>query len=347
MAVVTRESGAWKSVHEALRQESIQLENISDLPQMLKVQKDTHAEAVKVFEKGNKELQEQFNNAIEKLSKEYGKLAESIREKFDREVKKLDEQMEVTQNRARELRKKDIFSRLLHLGAIATFWREENQIKSKRQKLLRVMEKEVGIQKKIYTDKKQKFSQKNSEYQLGLERKVKMAQERVSVIEGILQSGIYHGAIAELRMIDLLSKLPGNYYVVNDAMLRLDRSVHFDGEWLSSSQIDHLVVGPAGIFVIEVKNWSKKFSSEGDYFDPYQQVKRHNYVCYTLLNGAFRTTVRSIIAYAGHIPAKPDSSYAKVLPIEKVNDYILWFKDVKHDTETIREIVRFIENEIE
>jgi hypothetical protein len=96
-----------------------------------------------------------------------------------------------------------------------------------------------------------------------------------------------------------------------------------------------------------VKNWSKKFTSDGDFFDPYQQVKRHNYVCYTLLSKIVRTTVRSIVACAGYLPDKPDSSYAKVLSLEQVNGYILWFKDVKHDDAAIQRIAQFIEKEIE
>lgn len=148
-------------------------------------------------------------------------------------------------------------------------------------------------------------------------------------------------------MIELLKKLPETYYVINDVTLELDKSVFFDGDWLSSAQIDHLVVGPAGAFVVEVKNWSKKFTSDGDFFDPYKQVKRHNYVCYTLLRKQFEVKVRNIIAYAGHIPEKPDDSFVKVLSLEQVNGYILWFKNVKHDAETVQRIVHLIEKEID
>ncbi|RPH59956.1 MAG: NERD domain-containing protein [Chloroflexi bacterium] len=144
-----------------------------------------------------------------------------------------------------------------------------------------------------------------------------------------------------------MSKLSDNFYVINDVKLKLDKSVFFDNAWLSSAQIDHLVISPAGVFVIEVKNWSKKFTDEGNFYSPYQQVKRHNYVCYTLLNRTMKTTVRSIVAYSGHIPDKPNSSYAKVLPLEQVNGYILWFKDVNLDAVAMQKIAQIIEREIE
>jgi Nuclease-related domain len=82
----------------------------------------------------------------------------------------------------------------------------------------------------------------------------------------------FAGAVAELELIELLRKLPENFYIINDVKLSLRKGMKFDGEWLQSAQIDHLVISPAGIFVIEAKNWSKEFIKSGDYFNPYQQV---------------------------------------------------------------------------
>jgi hypothetical protein len=347
MAVVIRESGVWKSVHGTLTKDGIQVTTISELPQALKTQKEAQAEATKAFEKENKELQAQFSNALKKLSQEHDKLIGSIRERYNREVKTLNQQIEAIQEQASELREKSILVRLFQMGRIITLWQEGKSLKSKRQKSLRSLDKEIKLQEKAYKDTKQKFQKKNANYQFEIEKKVKIAQKRVAILDEVLNSGSYYGALAELKMVDLLGKLPDNYYVLNDVTIRLYKSVHFDGKWLSSSQIDHLVIGPAGAFVIEVKNWSEKFSVEGEFFDPYQQVKRHNYVCYTLLNQQFKTKVRSIIAYAGHIPTKPDNSYAKVLPLEQVNSHILRFKDVKHDDEEIQRIVQFIERIIQ
>jgi hypothetical protein len=346
MATVTRESGAWKDIIGTLKKYDIEIEHISDLPKMLNNQKNACTEAAKIFEKENKELQEQYKKAVENLSTEWDKLTKSIRAKFDEDIERLDKQLEIVRNQMFELQKSSFFSKLFHIGSMVSLWREEYRLKSKRQRLPKVMKKELELREKIHNSKMQKFDKKNSEYQYGIERKVKIEQEKVTVIEEILKSGVYFGAIAEVRMIDLLRKLPDNYYVLNDVKLRLDRSVFFDNDWLSSAQIDHLVIGPAGIFVVEVKNWSEKFSSEGDFFDPYQQVKRHNYVCYILLKRRFDIKVRNIIACAGHIPTKPTDSYVKVLPLEQVNNHILWFKDKKHDPETIQRIVHFIENAI-
>lgn len=347
MATVTRESGAFKSVNAILEQKDIQIEHLSELPKILNIEKTNLAEAKKAAEQERLALKDSFNAAVEELSRKYEQLTSSIREKFDRKIKTLDDKLENASRLEQEFQAKGFWFKLSHVSTAFTLWKKKHNLKSRRKKLLSEMEKELDHQKQQWEEKKRIFGRKNNEYLLGIEKKVKLVQEKVDALEEILKSGAYYGAQSEIKMIEFLSKLPDTYYVINDVTLELDKSVFFDGDWLSSAQIDHLVIGPAGVFVIEVKNWSKKFISEGNFFDPYIQVRRQNYVCYTLLKKQFEVKVRSIIAYAGHIPKKPNDSFVKVLPLEQVNRYITWFKEVELDTETVKEIVHRIEEEID
>jgi hypothetical protein len=150
------------------------------------------------------------------------------------------------------------------------------------------------------------------------------------------------GATAELELIESLRTLPNNYYIVSDVTLELDRAIHFDNEWLKSAQIDHMVVCPAGIFVIEAKNWSKNFVKEGGYFDPFQQVKRASYICYRLIGERYNLKARSIIAHKGAIPPKPNDSQAKVLSIREVKSYILWFKEIIATDQTVQLVANWL-----
>jgi len=79
----------------------------------------------------------------------------------------------------------------------------------------------------------------------------------------------------EKRVIKLLgSKLSDDYIVLNDLYLR-------EG----GGDIDHVVLGPNGIFVLETKNWNGNISCNGDFWQrsgkqnfkgsPSQQVKRN------------------------------------------------------------------------
>jgi len=71
---------------------------------------------------------------------------------------------------------------------------------------------------------------------------------------------IYYGAIGEEIVSKELVKLPENYFVFNNFYVKLKHPIiNKSKNWyLKWFQIDHVVVGPTGIFAIETKNWSKK-----------------------------------------------------------------------------------------
>ena len=60
------------------------------------------------------------------------------------------------------------------------------------------------------------------------------------------RSAKYKGQIGEKCVSSILSTLPSNYYLFNN--IYLQNGTH-------STQIDHVIVSPYGIFVIETKNY--------------------------------------------------------------------------------------------
>ncbi len=87
---------------------------------------------------------------------------------------------------------------------------------------------------------------------------------------------IYNGGLAgEKQVANLLTHtLNDDYYLLNDLYLR-------DG----GGDIDHIVLGPKGVFVLETKNWNGNISCNGDEWhrygkknfsgSPSRQVKRN------------------------------------------------------------------------
>ena len=61
----------------------------------------------------------------------------------------------------------------------------------------------------------------------------------------------YKGARGEERVSAILRSLPDGYHVFNDFAT-------------GSGHVDHVVVGPAGVFAVETKNWSGKVTLEGE-----------------------------------------------------------------------------------
>ncbi len=67
------------------------------------------------------------------------------------------------------------------------------------------------------------------------------------ILKILLRNPKHLGLVGERKVADILSSLPSEYHTINDVIVPTDRG---------TSQIDHIVVSPYGIFVIETKNYS-------------------------------------------------------------------------------------------
>ncbi|WP_158599203.1 nuclease-related domain-containing protein [Methanohalophilus sp. RSK] len=163
---------------------------------------------------------------------------------------------------------------------------------------------------------------------------------KVNKIESLRKSNEYYGALGELAVIEELNKLSNDYYLFNDLYLELNDYISFNGSKLRSSQIDHLVVGPTGVFVIETKNWSQRYVQEvfddGSY-TPYDQLNRAGYLVYRHLNNhkygnalqklyynlaKDEIKVKSILAITGSNIPLQKHSFIKLLRYNRIPNYI-------------------------
>ncbi|WP_292370476.1 nuclease-related domain-containing protein [Methanoregula sp. UBA64] len=67
------------------------------------------------------------------------------------------------------------------------------------------------------------------------------------------------GAQGEEYVIRELSQLPDEFHVINDVNLRFAKAIYWrkHNEYIKTCQIDHIVAGPTGIFLLETKNWKR------------------------------------------------------------------------------------------
>jgi bacterioferritin-associated ferredoxin len=144
----------------------------------------------------------------------------------------------------------------------------------------------------------------------------------LETMKGIIASKEFAGAVAEAAVIHELRSLPVGCSVFNDVRLEAGRYIHFGGNPIMSAQIDTLVITPAGVFVVEVKNWSRKFAQSGEGFSPFEQVERASYLVFDQLRSAgFDVRARSIIATNGSLPRKGDHKVI-VVPIHRIRQCI-------------------------
>ena len=130
---------------------------------------------------------------------------------------------------------------------------------------------------------------------------------------------LYYGTIGERKALDVLRMLSNDYHVFCGIKIRFKNYMEYQGKTnLRSAQIDLAVVGPTGIFAVEVKNWSDKYVSMYSGLSPCEQADRASIILGKRLKldaNALVTSVRNNIKY--------DQSYdAKVVNIEELANVI-------------------------
>lgn len=165
--------------------------------------------------------------------------------------------------------------------------------------------------------------------------------QKIENLHHITSSKSFIGAEAELAVIEHLSHLPNQYYILNDVHLQLHRYTKCFDNRIISAQIDHLVIAPTGVFLIETKNWSQKFAQSGHYYNPYQQAHCAAWLCRCYLREVLgiQVKVRSIVAYWGALPPKDKKYFSVPKQIEAVKGYIQYFKEPALNKYQVEQIV--------
>lgn len=156
---------------------------------------------------------------------------------------------------------------------------------------------------------------------------------------------IIAGAKGEYAVEQELKKLPSNFYVINDYRLNFVRPIinKQTGEKIFSIQIDHLVISPGGVFILETKNWSQKSIRSLNLRSPVEQIQRSSYALFVFINnnisinthhwGAKQISLKSILVMTG-ATTNQKFKYVKVKHLSELNVYLKYFDAIYSDDET-------------
>jgi hypothetical protein len=152
-----------------------------------------------------------------------------------------------------------------------------------------------------------------------------------------------HGAIGELRVVEELMGLSDDHILINDFKLGFNPPIRYRGEdFIMSIQVDHVVVSPAGIFVIETKNWGEQTVNDEKMFSPIRQIDRAGYAMYRVISGRFaksgfrlfnhhwgerKIPVRNMVVFTNKKPVE-GFHHVKVLSLKELTRYIDYFMPV-------------------
>lgn len=182
--------------------------------------------------------------------------------------------------------------------------------------------------------------------------------ERKKRVVDDLNSSIY-GALGEHKVVKELEHLSDDYFLINDFCLEFKPAIynHQEKDYVKSIQIDHILVAPSGIFLIETKNWSEKSLNNLGLRSPITQVKRTSFVLFKLLTqgigdnrlrlrkhhwGIKKIPIKNIITLINSKP-KEEFQYVKILTANELVNYIQYFAPIFSNNET-QEIANYLLN---
>lgn len=149
------------------------------------------------------------------------------------------------------------------------------------------------------------------------------------------------GYYGELLVMDTLKQLDDSYYVISDVRITRESGHRFDGRMLKSARVDHIVIGPKGVYCIETKNWNTlKNKDNGDKPTPGEQARRASHLLYKFLKytcGISGVKVMGIVIYTNTM-IKGREDFVRFMR----NDEFLGYLDARPDNiqeDVIREIV--------
>lgn len=175
--------------------------------------------------------------------------------------------------------------------------------------------------------------------------------ERKKAIIDNLNNFIY-GALGEQKVVKTLENLSDEYFLINDFSVSFSPAIYNrqDDDYIKSVQIDHILVGPSGIFLIETKNWSEKSLKNMSLRSPVQQIRRSSFVLFKLLNnemsnyhlrldrhhwGDKKILIKNLIVMTNTKPQE-EFQFVKILTLNELLGYINYFKPTFSMNETQR-----------
>ena len=328
MAVLLGTSGAWATIQASLQSRHLEARHPRDLAPLLQQTRRRQQQGIDpLYLAFDKEL-EKFGEYIDQLHRQFAQNAALRTLPLTEAIAQAEQALSDYHSRSWVLRWTTLLFPTLRM-------------RSRKKMLLKRKEQVVQTLRADITARRQEYAYKRQNRNEMVRRRFQQIADNVTFLEKMLRSPELGGATAELEVIDCLRALPDTYYICSDLNLRASRKIRFHGEYLRTAQIDHLVVGPGGIFVLEVKRWSRQFVESRQFFDPYEQVARASYLCYDLQRQRVPgVRVRSILVNCGVLPPCRDDFHVKVVTLPQLRGYVTYFRKPVLDKEQVDRVIK-------
>ncbi len=307
------------------------------------------------------EFQNSYAAIRQQLITDHEQLIEQEKNTLRKEVRQLETEIE-TQKQQAVLRLKDEIERLKQqlsssinnppksiLKQVANWFRERNYknlIQQKETNFSYEVTMSISNLVNDYQAKSSRYHFISTKVDEAVRQSVhysisKLERKKATIDE--LNSFIY-GALGEQKVVKILETLSDEYYLINDFSISFYPAIYNrqENDYIKTVQIDHILVGPPGIFLIETKNWSEKSVENLSLRSPVQQIKRTSFALFKLLNneigrfnlrleqhhwGERKLSIRNLMVLTNIKPIE-EFKYVKVLNINELLGYVTYFKPI-------------------
>ena len=330
MAVLLGKSGAWAAIESSLQSRCLEASHPCNLAPLLQQARLRQQQGIDPFYLAFDEELEKFGEYIDQLHRQFAENAALRTQPFTEAIAQAEQKLSEYRSR-------------LWVARWTTLLFPTLRMRSRKKLLLKRKEQVTQTLRADLTTRRQEFTCKRQSRDEMVRRRFQQIVDNVTFLEKLLRSPELGGATAELEVIECLRTLPDAYYICSDLNLRANRKIRFNGEYLQTAQIDHLVVGPGGVFVLEVKRWSRQFVESGQFFDPYEQAARASYLCYDLLRWHLPgIRVRSILVNCGALPPCRDDFHVKMVTLPQLRGYVTYFRKPVLDKEQVDRVIKIL-----
>lgn len=173
--------------------------------------------------------------------------------------------------------------------------------------------------------------------------------DRIKSLIDEINSFIF-GAIGEQKVVDELEYLSDNNILINDFNYLYHKPIYYPkgNSYIKSVQIDHILITPSGIFLIETKNWSTNSLNDISFLSPVQQIKRANFVMFKIITelninhhwGNRKIPIRNLIVLINQKPIE-EFEFVKILTLKQLLGYVNYFKP-SFSNEEIKRIADYL-----
>jgi hypothetical protein len=309
----------------------------------------------KIASRVEKELEAELREKTSLLIKDQ-KSYDEKKSKIEAEVGQAIQDLEVAIGQISQKRNSSFIYKVLCFFKARSLSRRRGNLEKKFGKLVEQRTKSESLNlSKLKREIENLVENKEEIVSTRCENSQKELDHAKQVIDGLYT--LVAGAIGETSVVKTLQQLPDDCFLINDYSAKFDPPIYNKREKdkILSIQIDHLLVCPSGVFLLETKNWSKSSVDRLDLRSPVKQILRTSFALFVLLNsasskyglrlkkhhwGSKKVPIRNVIVMTNEKP-KEEFKHVKVLALRELLGYINYF-DQTLDPEDVQRIFEYL-----